>query len=64
MSRDEQPLRPGERVMLTRTGRVAFVRSGFALIRWDHGHDSVEWAVELQRDLVGIPRGPRVSEAQ
>lgn len=44
----------GDRVCrTTRTGlrvcgRVSFVRSGFATVRWDDGSETVEWAAELE----------------
>jgi hypothetical protein len=41
----------GDRVVLLSApewrGTVAFVRSGFAVVRWDHGGSSREWAAEL-----------------
>lgn len=43
-------LRSLDRVRLVRRGMVAYVRSGFATIRWDDGTSTVEWVCELERD--------------
>lgn len=44
-------LRTGDRVVLIGVpayrGTVSFIRSGFAVVRWDHGGSSREWAAEL-----------------
>jgi hypothetical protein len=44
-------LTTGDRVILISVpawrGTVSFVRSGFAVVRWDHGGSSREWAAEL-----------------
>lgn len=38
----------GGRVVLLKQGTVAYERSGFALVRWDDGTESLEWASELE----------------
>jgi hypothetical protein len=44
-------LTTGDRVAMLSTpechGTISFVRSGFAVVRWDHGGRSCEWAAEL-----------------
>lgn len=41
-------LRSGTRVTATRSGVVSYERSGFALVRWDDGAESLCWAAELE----------------
>jgi hypothetical protein len=47
-------LTTGDRVVLVDVpqwrGTVSFVRSGFAVVRWNHGGSSCEWAAELALD--------------
>ena len=45
---DQGRLRSGTRVLMTRHGAVSYERSGFALVRWDDGTESLEWASELK----------------
>jgi hypothetical protein len=47
----DRHLTTGDRVVMSSVpewrGTVSFVRSGFAVVRWDHGGSTREWAAEL-----------------